>query len=146
MSSSTAPPPPRFEHIADLHLDLAAAIPGGKTPFGVTNWFEITGGTLKSASTVTGPKLSATVLSGGGDYSTLHAEAGAITLDVSAVAKSDDEEKAFFKFHNTGVIKLTEKNGKIFSGEVGKDVTSTEFGEEVCLERIVCNTGSETWG
>ena len=74
---------PKLEHIYDMHADLEPpqSIPGG--PMGERQIFIVKGGAVE------GPRIRATVLPGGGDWSTRRAD-GAIQLDVRATLKTDD--------------------------------------------------------
>ncbi|CAG8958019.1 hypothetical protein HYFRA_00000362 [Hymenoscyphus fraxineus] len=134
---------PKLEHIADIHLDLSPALPSGTTPKGTTLWIPITGGTIKSPSpSTTSPKLNLTVLPGGGDYPTLHATDGVLSLDVNLVA-IDEETKDLFRFQNSGYITLDEEVSALLLEGKGR---STEFGEKDVRETITCNTGSKDFG
>ncbi|KAJ6567593.1 hypothetical protein DFH09DRAFT_1034058 [Mycena vulgaris] len=141
---TTSPALPRLAHIVDIHIDLASPAPGGVTPHGgPVNFFEITGGLITSAAnSLHGGGLSATILPGGGDYTTLHAAAGVVTLDINMVAR--DAAGTLYRFQNSGFIHLTESIAKVLMG--APDAEATEFGEEGVFETIRCNTSSEEHG
>ncbi|RDW70392.1 hypothetical protein BP5796_08789 [Coleophoma crateriformis] len=134
-------PLPTLEHIANIHLDLADAIPSGETPKGTTMWIEITGGTIKSPESAS-PALNLRVLPGGGDYPTLHAADGMLSLDIHMVAL-DTTTNDVFRFQNTGFITLDEETDALLLKGQGK---STEFGSNDVRETITCNTGSKQFG
>ncbi|KAJ7034490.1 hypothetical protein C8F04DRAFT_1102021 [Mycena alexandri] len=140
----TNPPPPRLSHIVDIHIDLAPPVAGGVTPHGgPVNFFEIIGGRITSAagSPHVGT-LDATILPGGGDYTTVHPTAGVVTLDINMVAR--DTAGTLYRFQNSGFIHMTEKVGKVLMG--APDAVGTEFGEEGIFETIRCTTSSEEHG
>lgn len=56
---------PTLEFAFTLHVDLSPALEFGDTPCGSRRFIPITGGTVK------GPKLTATILPGGGDWNVL---------------------------------------------------------------------------
>lgn len=132
------PPLPRLEHVANLHIDLASVIPGGQTPHGQTNWFEITGGTLDTVDS----RLHAKILPGSGDYTTLHPEAGVVALDVHMIAQ-DTATNDIFRFQNKGFVQLDADIGKIFQGD--QTMEPTQFGEKDVFESITCNTASKEY-
>ncbi|KAJ6537654.1 hypothetical protein B0H19DRAFT_1180596 [Mycena capillaripes] len=146
---TTNPPLPRLSHIVDIHADLAPPVPGGITPLGgPVNFFEITGGRITSAAgsphagSPHAGSLNATILPGGGDYTTLHLASGVITLDINLVAR--DTAGTLYRFQNTGVIQMTENVGKVLMG--APDAVGTEFGEEGIFETIRCTTSSQEHG
>ncbi|KAF2091005.1 hypothetical protein K490DRAFT_62336 [Saccharata proteae CBS 121410] len=136
-------PSPRLEHVANIHLDLAPAVSGGETPRGKTNWFEILGGTISSVPGAS-KAMELQVLPGGGDYTTLFAEHGVLSLDIHMVAK-DALNGDLFRFQNSGFIHVNNENvGNILLGS--KEAKTTEFGEADVFERITCNTSSTEHG
>ena len=141
---TASPPLPRLSHIVDIHVDLAPPVPGGVTQHGgPVNFFEITGGVITSSTNSPhGSGLNATILPGGGDYTTLHPAAGVVTLDINIVAR--DSAGTLYRFQNSGFIHLTEAVKKVLMG--APDAQGTEFGEEGVFETIRCSTSSEEHG
>ncbi|KAL3418126.1 hypothetical protein PVAG01_09841 [Phlyctema vagabunda] len=159
MTSFNSAPAPTLEHVANIHLDLAAGIAGGNTPKGTTIWIPITGGTITSPdnheddnTNTTTPRLDLRVLPGGGDYPTLHAHDGILSLDISFVATSAPAPTGssnanvnagagdLFRFQNTGFITLDDEVADLLLRGCGSD---TVFGAQDVRESITCNTSSE---
>jgi uncharacterized protein DUF3237 len=137
-----AGPEPKLTHIANMRVNVEPSISAGQTPAGIKQWFEISSGFITSPSPTASPQLSLKIQSGGGDYAGVHPEAGFLTLDVSMVALSDDNE--FFKFSNTGYVKFDETTTGIIAGD--KEAKSTQFGGSEVVETVKVNTSSVTWG
>lgn len=159
---------PTLKHIADIHLDLAPGLPCGATPKGTTTWFEITSGTITSppaaaaAAAANDPPLHLAVLPGGGDYATVHGDAGVVSLDVHFLARQPPQQNEgggdsgatagegsgaagtggdVFRFRNTGFIHLD--NPAVAAVMAGDPAArSTEYGEARVLETITCQTSA----
>jgi hypothetical protein len=74
---------PTLELAFTLHVDLSPALEFGDTPCGSRRFIPITGGTVE------GPKLTATILPGGGDWNVLR-EDGIGHLFAKYTIKSSD--------------------------------------------------------
>jgi len=107
---------PRFEHLFDLHVDLDATQPIGRTPIGMRLTAIVAGGTFE------GPRMKGEMPAGGGDWALIRSD-GAIQLDVRATLKTDDG--AFIHTYYGGLIIMTpEVQQRIFNAE---DVPLDEY-------------------
>jgi hypothetical protein len=88
-----------FEHAFDYYAELGPPVLVGDGPFGTRTFFEVTGGE------VSGPRMSGTVLTGGGDWAVI-GDDGFARLDVRGQFKTDDG--AFVYTTYEGLIELNE--------------------------------------
>jgi hypothetical protein len=91
---AAAAPPPALIHTADIHVVIAAPIAVGETAEGLRRVIPIIGGTIS------GPRLSGTVLAAGADYQVIRPD-GYTTLDARYVIRLDDGALVYVV--NTGV-------------------------------------------
>jgi hypothetical protein len=104
-------PDPRLVFAFEARVDVAGTLPIG----GGRDFTPITGGTVH------GPRLSGTVLAGGGDWSITHGRV--VELDARYLLRADDG--SVIDIHNRGFWRATpEIDARV---EAGEDLPETEY-------------------
>jgi hypothetical protein len=107
-----------LEYEFTFHASLKEALPIGAGPFGMRQFFEVTGGALE------GKRLKGKILTGGGDWILVGAD-GFGRLDVRAQVATDDGAAIYVQYF--GVIEMNEKVQKAVAAGAGTDYTDNYF-------------------
>ena len=113
---NTAPQAPDLEYFGTLNIEVATPVEVGRTHAGQRRVIPITGGT------VTGPKVSGTILNAGADFQVIRSETES-DLDARYVMEFDDGARVF-------VTNMAYRTG------AAEDIAAIARGEKIPAERI----------
>lgn len=119
-----------LEHVFSYHADLAPPVAIGG-PYGQRTYFQVTGGTVE------GPRLSGTLVGGGGDWALVD-EKGIARLDVRGQIETDDGVVVYMSY--LGVLHMSEA----VQGALGGG-SPTEFDAEYFRTTPRFETGDERY-
>lgn len=121
----------KTEFLFDYTATLKPGVLVGKTPSGVRNIIDVTGGDFE------GPKLKGKLLPSGGDWLVMR-DSGYGALDVRATLQTDDGANLYVQYY--GLIELTDAVVGVLSGE-----GETQFGDQYFFTNPRVETGDERY-